>query len=162
MKVQAFVLTATLVLGTVSVQAQYPGPPQGKGPGAMGERIKAADKNGDGFISREEAQASLPKVHENFDKMDLNKDGFISKEEFQKAGEARRAAMQAERNAEMERRFAAADKDGNGKISQDEAQASMPRVAERFEAMDTNKDGFLTREELAAGRPHGKGQGRYK
>jgi len=160
MKVQAFVLTATLALGTVSVQAQPPGPPPGKGPAAMGDRIKAADKNGDGLISREEAQASLPKVFENFDKMDLNKDGYISKEEFQKAAEARRAAMQAERKAEMERRFAAADKDGNGRISREEAKASMPRVAERFDALDTDKDGQLTRDELAAGRPHGKGHGR--
>jgi len=160
MKVQAFVLTTALALSTISVQAQPSGPPPGKGPGAMAERIKAADKNGDGFISREEAQASLPKVHENFDKMDLNRDGFISKEEFQKAGEARRAAMQAEHKAEMERRFAAADKDGNGRISREEAKASMPRVAERFDALDTDKDGQLTRDELAAGRPHGKGHGR--
>lgn len=160
MKFKVLTLTAALAVGSLSVQAQPSGPPPGKGPGAMAERIRAADKNGDGLISREEAQASLPKVHENFDRMDLNNDGFISKEEFQKDGEARRAAMQAERKAEMERRFAAADKDRDGRISRDEAQASMPRVAERFEALDTNKDGFLTREELAAGRPHGKGYGR--
>lgn len=155
MKVQAFVLTATLVLGTVSVQAQYPGPPQGKGPGAMGDRVKAADKNGDGLISREEAQASLPKVHENFDRMDLNKDGYISKEEFQKAAEARRAAMQAER----ERRFQEADKDRDGQLSRAEAEVSMPGVAKRFDQIDANKDGRLSRDELASARP-GKGPGR--
>lgn len=155
MKVQAFVLASALALGTISVQAQPSGPPPGKGPGAMGERIKAADKNGDGFISREEAQASLPKVAENFDRMDLNKDGFISREEFQRAGEARRAAMQAEK----ERRFQEADKDRDGQINRAEAESSMPGLAKRFDQIDTNKDGRLSREELAAARP-GKGPGR--
>ena len=148
MKFHVLTLTAALAVGSLSVQAQPSGPPPGKGPGAMAERIKAADKNGDGFISREEAQASLPKVFENFGKMDLNNDGFISKEEFHKAGEARREAMKAER----ERRFAEADKDRDGAISRAEAEASMPGLAKRFDALDANKDGRLSREELVAAR----------
>jgi Ca2+-binding EF-hand superfamily protein len=48
----------------------------------MHERLKAADKNGDGKISREEANASLPRLAKNFDAIDTNKDGFITKEEM--------------------------------------------------------------------------------
>lgn len=48
----------------------------------MQERLKAADKNGDGKISREEATASLPKLSKHFDQIDANKDGFISKDEM--------------------------------------------------------------------------------
>lgn len=46
------------------------------------ERLKAADKNGDGKISREEANASLPRLAKNFDAIDTNKDGFVTKEEM--------------------------------------------------------------------------------
>ena len=39
------------------------------------------------------------------------------------------------------------DKDGDGKLSRDEAP---PRLAERFSKIDTDADGQLTREELKA------------
>ena len=60
----------------------------------MQERLKAADKNGDGKISREEAVASLPKLAKRFDKIDANKDGFITKEEM-KAWHDQHAARKA-------------------------------------------------------------------
>lgn len=57
--------------------------------GAKGERaqkmhkhFKAADKNSDGQISREEANASMPRIAKNFDAIDTNKDGQVSKEEL--------------------------------------------------------------------------------
>ena len=61
----------------------------------MQERLKAADKNGDGKISREEAAASLPKLAKRFDKIDVNKDGFITKEEM-KAWHDQHAARKAD------------------------------------------------------------------
>ena len=60
----------------------------------MQERLKAADKNGDGKISREEATASLPKLSKHFDKIDADKDGFISKDEM-KAWHDKRGAHKA-------------------------------------------------------------------
>ena len=48
----------------------------------MHERLKAADKNADGKINRDEANASLPRMAKNFDAIDTNKDGFITKEEM--------------------------------------------------------------------------------
>lgn len=159
-KVQALAATLCLGLGTISVQAQPAGPPPNKGPGAMADPIKAADKNGDQLISREEAKAFLPHVAENFDKIDANGDGQLSRVEMRQWSEQRRAARQAERKAEMERRFKAADKDGDGHISRAEAEASMPKVAKRFDVLDANKDGKLTREELASGARHTKGPGK--
>ena len=57
----------------------------------MHERLKAADKNGDGKISREEANASLPKLARHFDEIDTNKDGQITREEMRAFREKRHA-----------------------------------------------------------------------
>jgi len=48
----------------------------------MHERMKAADKDGDGKIRRAEADASLPRLAKNFDAIDTNKDGFVTKDEM--------------------------------------------------------------------------------
>lgn len=55
----------------------------------------------------------------------------------------------ADRAHKMHERMKAADKDGDGKISRAEA-ATMPRLAKHFDAIDTNKDGFITQEERKA------------
>jgi Ca2+-binding EF-hand superfamily protein len=108
-------------------------------PGAVRERLRAADTNGDGLISRAEAQA-LPMLANHFDRIDANKDGQISPEEL-------RAARQAMASAKGGKR----DGDGDGRISREEA-AKMPHLAKKFDALDTNKDGYLTRDEMRAAR----------
>ena len=50
----------------------------------------------------------------------------------------------------FEQRFKKADSNGDGKLSKVEAQAGMPRVAKNFDAIDTDKDGFITQAEIAA------------
>ena len=79
-------------IGASVVFAQTP-PEATKGDRAhkMQERFKAADKNGDGKISRAEAVA-LPRIAKQFDEIDTNKDGFITKEEL-KAQRYKRAAQ---------------------------------------------------------------------
>ena len=60
----------------------------------------------------------------------------------------------------FEQRFKKADTNGDGKLSKAEAQAGMPRVAKNFDAIDTDKDGFITQTEIAAAmanRQGGKG-----
>lgn len=55
----------------------------------------------------------------------------------------------ADRAAKMHERIKAADKDGDGKLSRAEA-AALPRLAKHFDEIDTNKDGFITKEEMKA------------
>jgi hypothetical protein len=56
-------------------------------------------------------------------------------------------------------RMKAADKDGDGAISKSEAEgAKMTRLSKNFDAIDTNKDGKVTKEEMAAYRKAHKGE----
>jgi hypothetical protein len=49
-------------------------------------------------------------------------------------------------------RFAALDTNGDGSITQAEAEAGAPRLAEHFAQVDTNGDGLISREEMQAAR----------
>lgn len=52
---------------------------------AMMDKLKAADANGDGYIDRAEADASLPRVAKGFDQLDTNQDGKLSNDELKEA-----------------------------------------------------------------------------
>jgi len=101
-----------------------------------------ADANGDGIITREEAKGHR-RLEASFDELDVNKDGQLDASEMN----ARRDAMRAERQAEATKRWQAADKDGDGALSREEA-AGMPRLAEHFDEVDANKDGKVERAEM--------------
>ena len=119
----------------------------------MLERLKAADKNADGLISREEARTSLPRLHENFAAIDGNGDGQISFAELQAYREAHRAAGTRGQG------WKKWDANGDGKLSREEV-ANSPRLGANFEAIDTDRDGFLTAEELRAAHARFGGRGR--
>lgn len=57
-------------------------------------------------------------------------------------------AKPAEMSAKMQEAFSRADKNGDGKLSKEEA-AAMPAIAESFDKADVDKDGFLSRTEFA-------------
>lgn len=48
------------------------------------ERFKAADKNGDGKLTLEEAKAGMPRVAANFDRIDFQKLGYITVDQIKK------------------------------------------------------------------------------
>jgi Ca2+-binding EF-hand superfamily protein len=108
------------------------------------------DTNHDGRISPQEA-AAMPGIAKNFALLDLNHDGFLTMSEVQgmwaqeiaqsaKASEAGRAAA-----------FDKCDTKHAGKLKQDELAKCMPRIAANIKALDTSKDGFLTKAEVVAG-----------
>lgn len=51
-------------------------------------------------------------------------------------------------NPEVVTRFKAADKNGDGKLTLEEAQAGMPRVAMAWDKIDVDKKGYITLEQL--------------
>ena len=107
------------------------------------ERFKAADADGSGSISREEAKVAMPRLLQNFDAIDANKDGQLSADEMRTAWRNGHARA---RNGEGWRRW---DTNGDGKLSREEV-ANAPRLAQRFESIDVDGDGFITPEELRA------------
>ncbi len=146
------VLAATLIGGSAAIAVAADGAPNPDRKAQFQEfkaqilaKLKAADTNGDGMISRDEANAasaSLPHLAKNFDRIDANKDGYITLEEFQ-------AAMQAMHHRHHGGLLKHLDKNGDGVISRDEAQAA-PRFAKHFDEIDTNKDGVISKDELQA------------
>ena len=63
------------------------------------ERFKKADANGDGRISREEAQKGMPQLARDFDRIDANKDGMVTLEELEAARKARAGASKGKKGA---------------------------------------------------------------
>ena len=41
-------------------------------------RFAAADKNGDGRLTREECEAGMPRIYRGFDRIDADKRGYIT------------------------------------------------------------------------------------
>jgi len=103
--------------------------------------LSKADKNGDGFIDKTEAQA----MHEkHFDEMDTNHDGKLSKDEI---AACKHSGMKNSMHEKGTQAFNKADKDSDGTLDRAEAKA-LPHVAKNFDAIDADKDGTVDREEI--------------
>ncbi|WP_242140586.1 MULTISPECIES: EF-hand domain-containing protein [unclassified Sphingomonas] len=101
-------------------------PPPGGGPMAG---MMRADTNGDGKISRAEADAQ---ASQRFDRLDLNHDGFLTADEMTGPGG---------------RMMGRADADHDGKLSRSEY---LVQAGNRFDRIDANRDGMITPDEMKA------------
>jgi Ca2+-binding EF-hand superfamily protein len=59
-------------------------------------------------------------------------------------------ASQASEIKLAEERFAAADKNADGKLTLEEAKAGMPRIASSFSKIDVDKKGYVTLDQIKA------------
>lgn len=79
-----------------------------------------------------------------FDQIDADHNQQLSRPEI----EAWVGKMHEQFDAEMQKRFAAADVNADGRLSREEAQAAAPQVYAHFEFLDANEDGVVTLAEL--------------
>ncbi|WP_167285005.1 EF-hand domain-containing protein [Marilutibacter alkalisoli] len=136
------VVLAALAAGTTVAAAQDA--PTGKG--ERGLHIMKLDANGDGAIDRAEAAGS-PRLAERFDTLDSNGDGRLTRNELPgHKGKGHRGHRGGHGGID---RIIALDADGDGRISKVEAAGSR-HLAERFDDIDGNRDGYIVRSELRA------------
>ncbi len=138
-------LIAALLVSPVFAAAPAPGLDS-----RLAAQFRKADADGDGVLSRAEAERAAPEWAARFDAIDADRDGKISPEEiraFRRAGKGGRRAGAA---AKFDQLFDRTDADGDGALSRAEVQTGLPRVAKKFERIDRNGDGRLTREEMRA------------
>ena len=161
----ALLLASGAIAASASAQtgpAAAPAAAPKKGPAG-----NPADTDGDGRVSKVEAQAAERKA---FAALDTNKDGRITLAE-------RQGTADAARRANIDRQFAALDTDKNGSVSKAEFTAAVSKgvrpiesmgamdanndkaitqaewdafSVQAFDRMDANKDGFITPQERAA------------
>lgn len=60
-------------------------PANAANPAEIEARFKAADSNGDGKLTREEAKAGMPLIARNFDKLDAEKKSYLTLDQVQAA-----------------------------------------------------------------------------
>jgi len=125
-----------------------------------GDLFSRLDKNNDGQLAADEVDAGKRSL---FDRLvrtaDKNKDGKLSREEF--AAGTKRPAPPADTprparpQFDPQQVFARLDKNGDGKLTKDEAP---DRLKENFDRIDANKDGHIAQAELAAAFRRASGQ----
>ncbi|QBQ56217.1 EF-hand domain-containing protein [Nitrosococcus wardiae] len=96
------------------------------------------DADGDGVISEQEA-LKLPALYTSFSRADTDQDNNLSKAEF-KALTTRLTAIE----------FSRADFNGDGAISEREANAVGPSLKEAFDRVDADNDGGVSQSEYRA------------
>lgn len=141
MKIQTFGIPAATLISALWLSgqavAQNAPPPSQGGRAAM---MKQADTDGDGRISRAEAEAHHNK---RFTEIDEDGDGNVSREVFvsKKTDKIMRRMSREGIEERVGKRFDRIDQDGDHVLSLSEFSA---KSASHFDRMDKDGDGFLS------------------
>ncbi|MFA6121469.1 MAG: hypothetical protein WCT35_07610 [Sideroxydans sp.] len=109
--------------------------------------LQEMDKNKDGAVSKKEFEAFHA---DRFKEMDANKDGKLTDDELDHdmgEGRANRPMRQMGQDP-FDRRFDEVDINHDGGLSKAEAEIGMPMLFKRYDEIDANKDGKMTKEEV--------------
>lgn len=112
------------------------------------QRFDQSDTDKDGKLSLAEAKAGMPQIAQIFAVLDTRKHGYLTRDEVAAAGQLLtrlRIDQSRQRNAKA---FAALDTNKDGKLSEAELEAKMPRLAKSFAFLDEDHDGSLSATEF--------------
>lgn len=146
------ILILALVLSASGAAFAQQSAPAGERPPMrerMEDRLKAADTNKDGLISKAEATAGLGRFADHFDQVDTNKDGQLSQDELKAFGDKMRREHGGRRGPHGGP-FGGADANHDRVITRDELVQHQQKMLQDFDAADTNKDGKLSADEMKA------------
>jgi Ca2+-binding EF-hand superfamily protein len=134
-----------------------------KDPEARAAKLLAKfDTNGDGSISREEV-GDHPRLADRFAEADSDKDGKLSREELKALkghpGKGKHGGHHRDPSERAAMLMAKLDVNSDGALSSDEV-AEHPFLAHKFAAADSDGNGKLSREELIAFKPEPRGERR--
>ena len=143
MKRTTLIAAATLALACGVAGAQETAPAR---PAPGGDRIfKEMDTDGDGKVSATEHSAAAARM---FATMEGNGDGKVTAEEMAAAHQKITGRAPAAGEMSAAEKIKVIDTDGDRVLTADEHGAGSKVM---FERMDTDRDGFVTRAEMAAG-----------
>jgi len=83
-------IAALFVVPAIGFAADNPTPANSAPKHDRAGFFKKVDTNGDGMISKAEAEKNAPRLAKRFDKIDTNKDGQLSKDELRAYFESKR------------------------------------------------------------------------
>lgn len=156
MKKSLFSVVALLAVTTL-VSTDIASAQRGRGRFGGGGRpsydmlVSKFDKNGDGWLGKDEVPAQ---VWQRLSQADANGDGIVTREEFDST---QKKPSHANGKPSFETLTSAFDKNKDGILSKDEVPA---QVWERLSKADTDKDEKVTLEEFNAYQPKGEQNGR--
>lgn len=137
----AALLIAAIAASTQLLPAQEPPAPARRAAQLL-ERLKAADADGDGMLSKHEVPE---RFRDRFSEADANGDGKLDPEELKRVVAGGLLKQAAPALAQILEHVKTIDTDGDGKLSLDEA---LEDAKKRFAKVDANGDGKLEKQEL--------------
>ncbi len=157
MKIQklGFLVAAMAVAGVASAHNHE----------STAEKIRMLDTDGDGRVSQAEFTAKDGKTAADFARIDTNRDGFVTAAEMdaykarKDSGKDHGQSGHQQSGAGNMGNMRAADTDGDGRVSRAEHTAWS---AAEFSRMDSNRDGFLSSDEMEAHRGQMQHEGRQQ
>ena len=139
---KAMLTMAALVLGGGVARAQMTAAEK---PSPADHQWKAMDANADGKVSPEEHETSAGRM---FATMDADRNGTVTAAEMTAAHDRVTGKKRALGEMSAVEKIKVVDSNADGTLTVEEHRAGARAM---FERMDTNKDGFLSPDELAAG-----------
>lgn len=126
-----------------------------------GRMMEQMDQNKDGSISKKEYD-SFHSGH--FKDMDANNDGKVTQAEMDGLHKKMMDKCDVSSEQRFNARFDEVDINNDGLLSKDEAETGMPMLSTHFDDNDTDKDGKISKEEMNASmkKMHEKMQEKHK